>query len=106
MTNKEFKMMKQSTRTRLHVQEFKKNLGRLLYECRLQKGLRLSQVARGFEWDLPLLEKMEMGKIDMKHFWKIIRLMCLYGFKLRLDTQIHIPPKNGFCIETGEKADF
>lgn len=78
-------MIKQSTSSRKAVKDFQKQLGLQLYLCRVEKNIRLKQVAKATGWSFEMLENIELGQLPIRRIWRVLRLLKLYGKKLRIE---------------------
>lgn len=78
-------MIKQSTSSRKAVKDFQKQLALQLYLCRIEKNIRLKQVAKATGWSLDMLESIELGQLPVRRIWRVLRLLKLYGKKLRIE---------------------
>lgn len=78
-------MIKQSTTSRKAVIALQKQLGLQLYLCRVEKNIRLKQIARATGWSTDLLESIELGQLSIRRVWRILRLLRLYGKTIRIE---------------------
>lgn len=86
--------MKNTIRNKQAVRQFKRDIGLLLCQCRLEQKLQLSQVAKILNCDLRFLEHIEVGKVSLSQFWQVVKMFRLYGKKIRLVVEQDFEVKN------------